>query len=78
MACYETRETLTEQGWSTTLVSMDSATLFKDATIAVDTDHPGLAQAQKKEAGMFDDIVGVSRPSLTIDLRASAADTQIK
>ena len=39
---------------------MDTATLFKSTTIAVDAEHRGLAQAQKREAGMFDDIVGVS------------------
>ena len=58
VACYETRETAVEQGRPAFIVPMDTAALFKTITIAVDADHRGLASAQKREAGLFDDIAG--------------------
>lgn len=58
MACFETRETLIDQGYPDLIVQQDTATLFKSMTIPIDADHVKLAQAQKREVGMFDDVVG--------------------
>ncbi|KAL9093765.1 MAG: hypothetical protein Q9159_000066 [Coniocarpon cinnabarinum] len=58
VACYETRDTLTDLVWPDILVRQDTATLFQSSKIAVDADHRGLAWAQKREAGLYDDIVG--------------------
>ena len=57
MACYETRETQFD-GWTNYVVPQDTATLFKSMTIAIDANHVGVAQAQKREVGMYDDVVG--------------------
>ena len=58
VACYEQRETPIDQGFADFIVPQDVATLFMSTTIPVDANHVGLAQAQKREVGMFDDVVG--------------------
>ena len=58
VACYEKRETMFDDSFSDFIVPQDTATLFSSTSIDIDADHIRLAQAQKKEVGTFDEIVG--------------------